>query len=57
MNWNGKDTPIAHTCGHNIHMAAWIGTAQASVALKGRWGTVMFVGHGARGKASAPPGT
>jgi hippurate hydrolase len=40
-------------------MAAWIGTAQAPVALKGRWqGTVMFVGQpaeetpgGARGKA------
>src|SRR3569623_3272865 len=22
--WNGKPTPVAHSCGHDIHMAAWV---------------------------------
>ena len=30
--WNGKQTPVDHACGHDIHMAAWVGTAQALVA-------------------------
>lgn len=42
--WNGKTTPVAHSCGHDIHMAAWIGTAETLVAMKARWsGTLMFV--------------
>ena len=24
--WNGKPTFVAHSCGHDIHMAAWVGT-------------------------------
>lgn len=44
--WNGKPTPVAHSCGHDIHMAAWVGTAQALVAMKGAWrGTLVFVGQ------------
>ncbi|MDP1592352.1 MAG: hypothetical protein Q8M07_31610 [Prosthecobacter sp.] len=23
--WNGKETFVAHACGHDIHMAAWVG--------------------------------
>ncbi|AOY96504.1 peptidase M20 [Cupriavidus sp. USMAA2-4] len=43
-DWNGKPTPMAHSCGHDIHMAAWVGTARTLVALKERWhGTLMFV--------------
>jgi amidohydrolase len=42
--FEGKETYVAHSCGHDVHMAAWIGTAQALVALKDRWqGTLMFV--------------
>ncbi|KQW71880.1 peptidase M20 [Phenylobacterium sp. Root77] len=42
--WNGKDTFVAHSCGHDVHMAAWIGTARALIASKARWsGTVIFV--------------
>ena len=42
--WNGKQTPVAHTCGHDIHMTSWTGTAQALVAMKATWkGTLMFV--------------
>jgi len=44
--WNGKPTPVDHSCGHDIHMAAWVGTAQALVALKAQWhGTLMFIGQ------------
>ena len=42
--WNGKETFVDHSCGHDIHMAAWIGTARALVALKSQWkGTLVFV--------------
>ena len=42
--WNGRETFVDHSCGHDIHMAAWVGTATALVALKERWsGTVMFI--------------
>ena len=42
----GKDVMVAHSCGHDIHMAAWLGTARALVALKSQWkGTLMFVGQ------------
>jgi hippurate hydrolase len=40
----GKETAVAHTCGHDLHMAAWVGTARALTALKSRWqGTLMFI--------------
>jgi len=42
--YEGKETFVAHSCGHDVHMATWVGTAQALVALKDRWhGTLMFV--------------
>lgn len=40
----GKETPVAHTCGHDLHMSVWVGTARTLVELKSRWhGTLMFV--------------
>jgi len=53
--FQGKETFVAHACGHDIHMAAWIGAAEVLVAMKDRWrGELMFVaqpaeegGHGA----------
>lgn len=45
-DWNGRETFVAHSCGHDIHMASWIGTARALVALKDQWkGTLMFIGQ------------
>ncbi|MBO9708556.1 MAG: amidohydrolase [Caulobacter sp.] len=42
--WNGKETFVDHSCGHDVHMAAWIGAAKALVALKSQWkGTLVFV--------------
>jgi amidohydrolase len=42
----GKDVHVMHACGHDIHIAAFIGTARALQKLKDEWsGTVMFVGQ------------
>ncbi len=42
----GKLTFVDHACGHDTHMASWVGTAEALIALKSRWhGTLMFVGQ------------
>src|SRR5580698_1089872 len=44
--WNGKEVFVDHSCGHDIHMASWVGTATALVAMKDQWsGTVMFIGQ------------
>lgn len=38
--------PAAHSCGHDVHMSAWLGAARALVALKSQWkGTLMFIGQ------------
>jgi hippurate hydrolase len=43
---NGKLTYVDHACGHDTHMASWLGTAEALIALKDQWhGTLMFVGQ------------
>jgi hippurate hydrolase len=40
----GPVTPVMHACGHDIHMAAWVGTARALAAGKSAWrGTVVMV--------------
>jgi amidohydrolase len=40
----GKESFVAHSCGHDLHMAAWVGTAKALVGLRAQWkGTLMFV--------------
>jgi amidohydrolase len=41
---NGRETFVAHSCGHDIHMTSWVGTARTLVAMKDRWqGTLLFV--------------
>nr|WP_242607278.1 amidohydrolase [Comamonas thiooxydans] len=42
--WNGRETFVAHSCGHDVHMAAWVGVARTLSALKSQWrGTLMLV--------------
>jgi amidohydrolase len=56
QNDEGKDVHVMHACGHDAHMAAFIGTARALAKLKNQWhGTIVFVaqpaeetGNGAR---------
>ena len=49
---DGKLTPTDHACGHDSHMAWWVGTAQTLLALKDKWhGTLVFIGQPAEEKA------
>jgi hippurate hydrolase len=42
--FGGRETFVAHSCAHDIHMAAWVGAARTLVALKDKWqGTLLFV--------------
>jgi amidohydrolase len=43
-NDEGKDVHVMHACGHDTHIAAFIGTARALGKLKDHWhGTIVFV--------------
>lgn len=43
-NDEGKDVHVMHACGHDSHIAAFIGTARALRKLKDQWhGTIVFV--------------
>jgi amidohydrolase len=51
--WYGRETPVAHSCGHDIHMASWVGTAKTLVGLKDQWhGTLMFIAQPAEEEVS-----
>ena len=42
----GDVVPVAHMCGHDLHMSAWVGTAELMVRNKMQWhGTLMLVGQ------------
>ena len=43
---DGQPTFTDHSCGHDSHMAWWLGTATTLVELKAQWrGTLMFIGQ------------
>jgi amidohydrolase len=43
-NDEGKEVHVMHACGHDTHIAAFIGTARALGKLKDQWhGTIVFV--------------
>jgi hippurate hydrolase len=40
----GVETGVMHACGHDTHMAAWVGTAQQLVARRDQWsGTLVMI--------------
>jgi hippurate hydrolase len=40
----GVESGIMHACGHDTHMASWIGTARRMAAMKGQWsGTLVMI--------------
>ncbi|WP_343615641.1 amidohydrolase [Novosphingobium sp.] len=42
----GKLTFVDHACGHDSHMAWWVGTAKALAGMKSQWhGTLIMVGQ------------
>ncbi len=43
---SGHDVPVMHACGHDLHMASLIGTAQVMAQSKNTWhGTLLLVGQ------------
>lgn len=42
---SGRDVPVMHACGHDLHMAALVGTAAIMAHSKESWhGTLMLIG-------------
>lgn len=42
----GDTVSVSHMCGHDLHMAAWAGTAELMAKNRDRWhGTLMLVGQ------------
>jgi amidohydrolase len=43
---SGREVPVAHACGHDLHMAAVVGTAEILAHTKSTWhGTLMVIGQ------------
>ncbi len=41
---SGNEVGVMHACGHDIHMASWVGTARVLKALANQWsGTVVLI--------------
>jgi amidohydrolase len=41
---DGTETPVMHACGHDTHVATWLGTARRLSAMRGQWsGTLVMV--------------
>ena len=44
--YNGQEVGTMHSCGHDMHMTTWLGTARAMSAMKDQWsGTLMLIGQ------------
>jgi len=42
----GETVPVMHACGHDVHMASWVGAATLLARSKDRWrGTLVLVGQ------------
>ena len=49
----GNDVPVMHACGHDLHIAAFIGTAKMLARLRESWsGTLVFIGQPAEEKTT-----
>ena len=49
----GRDVPVMHACGHDLHMASLIGTAAVMAHSKTTWhGTLMLIGQPAEEEIS-----
>ncbi len=50
---SGRDVPVMHACGHDVHMAAFIGAATVMAHSKETWhGTLVLVGQPSEEAAS-----
>ncbi|MES2130099.1 MAG: amidohydrolase, partial [Pseudomonadota bacterium] len=45
-DWAGKEVPVMHACGHDVHMTSLVGTAHQMAARRKEWsGTLMLIGQ------------
>ena len=43
---SGREVPVMHACGHDVHMTAWVGAASILARRRDLWrGTVLFMGQ------------
>lgn len=50
---DGKEKPVMHACGHDVHITSLVGTARQMAARKGGWsGTLVLIGQPAEEKIS-----
>jgi amidohydrolase len=53
----GRDVPVMHACGHDLHMASLLGTAEIMARNKETWhGTLMLIGQPAEETISGAKG-
>ena len=46
---SGRDVPVMHACGHDLHMSSWWGTAAIMARTKDTWhGTLMLIAQPAK---------
>ena len=46
IQYNGNETGAMHSCGHDMHMTTWLGTARWMANNKDKWsGTLMLIGQ------------
>ncbi|MCB1553795.1 MAG: amidohydrolase [Xanthomonadales bacterium] len=46
VNLEGKEMPVMHACGHDMHVTGLVGVGRRMAAMKDRWhGTLMLVGQ------------
>ncbi len=43
-DFEDKDSPAMHACGHDLHMTTWLGTLRTLISLKKEWkGTIVAI--------------
>jgi len=56
-NTKGEEIPVAHACGHDLHMTVWAGTARRMAAEKDNWsGTLVMIAQPAEETAGGAKG-
>ncbi len=46
IDWSGREVPVMHACGHDMHMTSLVGTARYMATHKEAWsGTLMLIGQ------------
>lgn len=49
----GSKVPVMHACGHDLHMAIWVGVAKVLNQMRDKWsGTLVFIAQPAEEKSA-----